>query len=96
MNLSSTLVNQVDDRRIRRNTQGVNVIGAEGVDILSETPCVWPLKRSAQGVLKWEIVQIYAKPKLQKYFHQFPTGLMLLLPMYCTSTVARNSTGTVA
>ena len=32
--------------------KGVNVIGAEGVDILPETPCVRPREKSAQSVLK--------------------------------------------
>ena len=50
-----------------RHYQGVSVIGAEGVDILPETPCVWPGKKSAQSVLKWDILQMYEKLKLQKF-----------------------------
>ena len=45
----------------------MNVIGAEGVDILPETPCVRPGKKSAQSVLKWDILQMYAKPKIKKF-----------------------------
>ena len=47
--------------------QGSNVIGVEGVDILPETPCVWPGEKSAQSVLKWDILQMYAKRKLKKF-----------------------------
>ena len=47
--------------------QAVNVIGAEGVAILPQTLCVQPGEKSAQNVLKWDILQMYAKPKLQKF-----------------------------
>ena len=47
--------------------QAVNVIGAEGVAILLETLCVRPGEKSAQSVLKWDILQMYAKPKLKKF-----------------------------
>ena len=50
-----------------RLSQALNVIGAEGVDILPETLCVRPEEKSAQSVLKWDILQMYAKPKLKRF-----------------------------
>ena len=47
--------------------QVVNIIGAKGVDILPETLRVRPGEKSAQNVLKWDILQMYAKPKLKKF-----------------------------
>ena len=47
--------------------QVVNDISAKGVDILPETLCVRPGEKSAQSVLKWDILQMYAKPKLKKF-----------------------------
>ena len=38
----------------------MNVIGAEGVDILPETPLVRQGEKSAQSVPKWDILQMYA------------------------------------
>ena len=48
-------------------SQAVNVIGAEGVDILPEPLCVWPEEKSTQSVLKWDILQMYGKPKLKRF-----------------------------
>ena len=53
-----------------RCNQVASVIDVEGVDILPEIPCVRPGKKCAQNVLKWDILQMFAKPKLQK----FPVG----------------------
>jgi len=47
--------------------QVVNDISAKGVDILPETLSVRPGEKSAQSVLKWDILQMYAKPKLKKF-----------------------------
>ena len=61
------MIDGPDEKVVIRLYQAVNVIGPEGVAILLDTLCVRPGKKSAQSVLKWDILPMYAKPKLKKF-----------------------------
>ena len=70
--LSSVSVNRVDDRRTRRSSRDTTLSGGECYRCgrrghFARDHCVRPGEKGAQSVLKWDILQLYAKPKLKKF-----------------------------